>query len=211
MTWTEDHELLSEMFDQMAKTITPTPDGTNLAEFASVESFIGRPVDVPDDPMDPELLETEEHHHPDDGHDHGNAGAKSNYAWGGFQNGRIPADKLVEISKGHRLEAQAAAAWQRMVADAKKDGVNLGLTDSYRSYDQQVSVRRRKGHQVATATPGTSVHGWGRAVDANVNNPKALAWLRANAGRYGWVNPAWAQRKGKSWEPWHWEHVGGEG
>lgn len=140
----------------------------------------------------------------DDGHDHG-AGTTDDHGW---QNGRIPLEELTDIGNGHRLEAKAAAAWQRMVADAAKQGVNLTLTDSYRDFDAQVAVRKNKGHAVATAKPGTSVHGWGRAVDANVRDPKALGWLRANAPRYGWVNPAWAQKSGKSFEPWHWEYKG---
>lgn len=127
-------------------------------------------------------------------------------AWGGHANGRIPASEMVDIGGGHRLEADAATDWKRMVEAARKDGINISITDSYRSYDAQVDVRRRKGHLVATATPGTSNHGWGRAVDANVNDPKTLAWLRQNAHRFGWVNPPWAQKKGKSFEPWHWEY-----
>lgn len=133
----------------------------------------------------------------------------SRHAWGGHANGRIPDDELVSIGGGHRLEADAAGAWTEMVAAAAADGISLSLTDSYRDFDAQVDVRRRKGDQVATATPGTSIHGWGHAVDANVNDGKVLAWLRANAGRFGWVNPEWAQREGKSFEPWHWEYQGG--
>lgn len=128
-------------------------------------------------------------------------------AWGGHQNGRIPASEMTALEKqsNHRLEATAAAKWNKMIADAAKAGIDISITDSYRSYQAQVDVRRRKGHLVATATPGTSNHGWGRATDINVNDPKVLAWLQANAGKYGWVNPDWAKRAGKSYEPWHWE------
>lgn len=136
-------------------------------------------------------------------------GQSSSHAWGGHENGRIPTNLLADIGGGHRLETAAADAWKRMVSAAAADGIRLGITDSYRSYDAQVDVRRRKGDQVATATPGTSVHGWGHAVDANVNDPQTLAWLRANGPRFGWVNPEWAQREGKSYEPWHWEFQGG--
>ena len=31
-------------------------------------------------------------------------------------------------------------------------------------------------------------------------------WLQANAWRWGWVPPAWAEPGGSSPEPWHWEH-----
>lgn len=141
----------------------------------------------------------------------GTTGGKSSsqYAWGGYENGRIPPKALKAIGQGgHKLEATAADAWIAMREAARKDGVNLSLTDSYRSYDQQVATRKNKGHLVATATPGTSVHGWGRAVDANVKDPKALAWLNANGAKYGWIWPKWAQKGGKSWEPWHREFVG---
>lgn len=131
------------------------------------------------------------------------------HAWGGHANGKIPPESMKAVGQGkHRLEAVAADAFATMRAAAAADGVTLKLTDSYRSYDEQVAVRKKKGHVVATATPGTSVHGWGKAIDADVNDPKTLAWLRANAHKYGWVNPPWAQQSGKSYEPWHWQHEG---
>jgi LAS superfamily LD-carboxypeptidase LdcB len=136
--------------------------------------------------------------------------SSSRYAWGGYENGKIPAKALKPIGQGsHRLETTAADAWIAMREAAAKDGIDLSVSDSYRSYDQQVAVRKNKGHLVATARPGTSVHGWGRAVDVKVSDPKALRWLQANAGRFGWMNPAWAQAKGKNHEPWHWEFAGG--
>ena len=63
------------------------------------------------------------------------------------------------------------------------------------------------------AVPGTSVHGWGRAVDLQDSNGKltfdspAYQWLQANAWRWGFVHPAWAEPGGSSPEPWHWEHA----
>ena len=192
-----------------------TADSTMAtADFLGAEQFDS---DEPDDPMEPDELGQETwtddegaSHTADDGHDH-SAGSSSRYAWGDHKNGRIPAKELTAIGQGsHKLETGAAGAWSEMRADAAEDGVTLKLTDSYRTYAQQVSVRKRKGHLVATAKPGTSVHGWGRAVDADVSDAETLAWLRSNASRYGWVNPAWAQRGGKSYEPWHFEWQGGE-
>ena len=136
----------------------------------------------------------------------GTLNTKGSLAWGGHANGRIPKEALEQIGGDHMLEEGAAAEWKRMVADAKRAGVNLSVTDSYRSYEGQVSVRKRKGHLVATAKPGTSNHGWGRALDVNVNDGRTLAWLRANAEKYGFVNPEWARKPGKSYEPWHWEY-----
>lgn len=127
-------------------------------------------------------------------------------AWGGHANGHIPAEAMVDIGGGHRLEKNASKDWNRMVAAAERDGVHIGVTDSYRDYDAQVDVRKRKGHIVATATPGTSNHGWGRALDIDVNDRATLQWLNQNAGKYGFVNPDWAKKAGKSYEPWHWEY-----
>lgn len=144
-----------------------------------------------------------------DGGGGGSSGANvftGSLSWGGHANGRIPAEEMVEIGGGHRLESNAAKDWQRLVAAAAKDGIDISITDSYRSYDAQVDVRRRKGHLVATATPGTSNHGWGRALDINVNDREVLRWLRANGQRFGFVNPEWARKPGKSYEPWHWEY-----
>lgn len=62
------------------------------------------------------------------------------------------------------------------------------------------------------AVPGTSVHGWGRAVDFEdaggelTFGSAGYAWLQANAWRFGFVHPAWAEPGGSSPEPWHWEH-----
>lgn len=142
----------------------------------------------------------------------GTPAKKGSLAWGGYQNGRIPKAALVPVKVGkatHHFEPKAATDFQRMVAAAAAEGVTITLTDSYRDYDAQVSVRARKGGKVATATPGTSVHGWGRAIDVNLKaDPNAFNWLRSNGAKFGWHWPAWAQRKGKSYEEWHWEHYG---
>ncbi|MFH1808868.1 MAG: peptidoglycan-binding protein [Pseudomonadota bacterium] len=120
-----------------------------------------------------------------------------------YGNGRIPRSALSPIGVGnHRLARPAAAAFQRMAADARKAGVNIGVTDSYRSYEAQVDVARRKGlykNGGLAATPGTSKHGWGLAVDVDVNS-KGLNWLRENASKYGFSTiPR---------EPWHWQYGG---
>jgi hypothetical protein len=127
------------------------------------------------------------------------------------QNGRLGNDQLVAVGNGHRLAPGAAEAFKAMQAAAAADGVSITLTDSYRDYDSQVKVRRDKGHKVATATPGTSNHGWGMAIDINMNKPGVKTWLDQNAHRYGYVNPDWAKKAGKSHEPWHWEYGGGGG
>ena len=100
---------------------------------------------------------------------------------------------------GHRLWAPAAENLNKMIEDAKKDGVKIGITDSYRPYDEQVSLAKRKGlysQGGLAAKPGTSEHGWGMAADLDLNG-KALTWMRANASKYGFDENV-------PRETWHW-------
>jgi hypothetical protein len=119
-----------------------------------------------------------------------------------YGNGHIPAAALVPVGQGgHRLSAPAARAWKACVEAARADGIDLTITDSYRTYDQQVDLVRRKGlysNGGFGATPGSSNHGWGLAVDADVTSPQTLNWLRANGWQYGFVEAV-------PREPWHWE------
>ena len=119
-----------------------------------------------------------------------------------FGNGNVPATALTPIRQsGHRLYAPAAAAWDGLVSAAAADGVSIRITDSYRSYDQQVDLVKRKGlysEGGLGARPGTSNHGWGLAVDADVNDARTLDWIRTNGPRFGYVEAV-------PREPWHWE------
>ncbi|MFC3689844.1 M15 family metallopeptidase [Aquipuribacter hungaricus] len=117
-----------------------------------------------------------------------------------YGNGKIPASALKEIGVGqHTLWAPAADAFAKMQAAAKADGITFGVTDSYRSYEAQVDVARRKGlykNGGLAAVPGTSQHGWGMALDLKLDS-KAQAWMRANAERFGFDEST-------PREPWHW-------
>lgn len=134
---------------------------------------------------------------------------KGSLSWGGHANGYIPSDQLAAVEGSLALEPNAAKAFRLMVADAAAEGVTLSITGGYRSYQAQVDLRTRKGHLVSTATPGHSIHGWGRAID--VASGPARDWVQRNGARYGWVWPKWAQRQGtKQWEPWHFEYRRGK-
>jgi len=134
-------------------------------------------------------------------------------AWGGYQNGRIPASALcpVRSAPGLLLECRAAAAFDQLNTAFKAAiGQDIGITDGYRSYDEQVACRAEKGS--LCADPGTSNHGWAKAVDigaccgVNTGSGAAFDWLTTNAARFGWVHPPWAQPGGSKPEPWHWEY-----
>jgi cell wall-associated NlpC family hydrolase len=133
--------------------------------------------------------------------------------WGGYPNGLIPPSALCEIGvAGHRLRCDAAAAWKAMAAAFAADmGTRLCITDSYRTYAAQVKLYGEK--PALAAVPGTSNHGWGLAVDLcggmeSFGTP-AYRWMVANAGRFGWLHPEWADPGNGREEPWHWEYAGG--
>lgn len=124
-----------------------------------------------------------------------------------YGNGQLPAAALESIGQGgHKLYAPAAEAWKGAVAAARADGVDLKVTDSYRSFDQQVDLADRKGlygDGGLAARPGTSNHGWGLAVDIDVSNPSTMAWVKANGYKFGFVEAV-------PREPWHWEYRPGQ-
>lgn len=132
-------------------------------------------------------------------------------AWGGYSNGRIPTSALSAIpwAPGHLLRADATEALTRLNEAYRAEfGADIKITDSYRDYDAQVRVKAQK--PTLAATPGTSNHGWGLALDLGGGietfGTTQHAWMVANAGAYGWVLPSWAQQGGSKPEPWHWEY-----
>lgn len=143
-----------------------------------------------------------------------NVGGDGPGAWGGYENGRIPVELLTQIpwAPGHRLRADAVAALVNMNLEYRAAfGEDIAISDSYRDYDAQVRVKAEKGW--LAATPGTSNHGWALAVDlgggVNRFGTPQHNWMVANAGRFGWVHPSWAQQGGSKPEAWHWEFNGG--
>lgn len=130
----------------------------------------------------------------------------------GRQNGNLDPASLCPLwmAPRHRLRFDAAQAFNRMNRFHRATtGRFLCVTDSYRSYSEQVDVYRRKP-QLA-AVPGTSRHGWGIALDLcggvqRFGTP-AYRWMKAHGPRFGWAHPAWAEPSGSMPEPWHWEYV----
>lgn len=131
----------------------------------------------------------------------------------GFANGLIPLASLGRTKTGHRLRADAAVSYDRMDTAFRRDlGSALGITDAYRDLIAQFAVKAAK--PTLAAKPGTSVHGWGLALDLGSGVPNegsaAHRWMDAHGHEYGWVNPRWAQDHDPdngAHEPWHWEYV----
>jgi cell wall-associated NlpC family hydrolase len=133
-------------------------------------------------------------------------------AWGGYPNGLIPPSALCPLDVGgHALRCDAAAAYRAMSgAFASAFGTPICITDSYRGYASQVRLYGQK--PALAAIPGTSNHGWGLAVDLcggieSFGTPQ-YSWMSANAGRFGFLHPTWADPGRGREEPWHWEYAG---
>ncbi|MEL7977752.1 PASTA domain-containing protein [Isoptericola sp. F-RaC21] len=128
----------------------------------------------------------------------------------GYANGRIPTSVLcpLDFAPGHMLRCDAAEQLSALSKEYEKEfGVPIPMTDSYRSLDLQIRVKAIKGW--LAATPGTSNHGWGLAVDLgypiSTFTSAEHAWMRVHAPDYGWDNPSWARSTGSKPEPWHFE------
>lgn len=100
----------------------------------------------------------------------------------------------------------------RAVADANAEGVPLGIRSWYRTAGEQAAIRRRKnadgtggGKRVAQRH---SMHEDALAVDFS-GGPRAIAWMAANAPRYGMVQAPWPG--GSQADPVHFEPIGARG
>jgi D-alanyl-D-alanine carboxypeptidase len=140
-------------------------------------------------------------------------GTCSAIADGSYANGFLPPEMLcpLQTAPGQQLAAQAAPAFDRMSEAYRVDTGNyLCVTDSYRSYEEQVRLFAEKPS--LAATPGRSKHGWGLAVDfcGGIEHAGTAAslWMQNNAPSFGWIHPAWAETSGSKPEAWHWEYVG---
>ncbi|QTE29750.1 M15 family metallopeptidase [Pengzhenrongella sicca] len=128
-------------------------------------------------------------------------------------NGEIPADVLCAPSFAPKalLRCDAVPALEELdAAFARKFGRHLSIVSSYRTYDEQVTVKALRGGLAASA--GTSNHGLGIAVDfanfGSVGDFTAVSylWMKDNASEFGWFHPALMEAGGSGpLEPWHWE------
>ena len=160
-------------------------------------------------------------------------------------NGKLPASLLRRISPSGQMHHRAAKSWEVLRELAAKEGLDLVHVGDYRPYHQQLSlfksrmkpfpnakkttqtVRTFNGEKwylhngAPVATPGTSNHGWGLAIDAAVKTrgkrggvvsittkPRiakrsGLEFLLAEAESLGW---SWELQS----EPWHIRYVAGD-
>lgn len=127
-------------------------------------------------------------------------------------NGALADHSLCELwQAGEYLRPDAAMSLSALnEAFRASFGRELCLVASYRDLDTQYELKASRGY--FAASPGTSMHGWGLAIDLcskETGDSEVFSWLWANAPSYGWQNPSWAQLGGSKYEPWHWEFVSG--
>ena len=138
--------------------------------------------------------------------------------------------KLVELDKcsdgGHYLAEDAKLAYDKLCAASIKDGMKLGVTSSYRSYQSQQDVYatylKSNGKEYVNqyvATPGYSEHQTGLALDvkSNVSSPfkttKEYKWMMENSYKYGFIlryPEGKVELTGYNPEAWHFRYVGEE-
>ena len=140
----------------------------------------------------------------------------------------IPDDyemQLVAIGK-FKMDATCADKMQKMIDEAKADGVTLKINNTYRSKQKQQSMwetRRVKymgqGMTLAeanayigrsVAVPGTSEHQTGLGVDI-MGSQKVYDWLAKNSWKYGFILRYPDDKMdvtGIIYEPWHFRYVG---
>ena len=115
-------------------------------------------------------------------------------------NGRFPNSELAEIPGG-RLAKEAAANW---LALRRLGGRELGVwiapigpRGSYRGYADQEYFWNlyRSGRGNLAARPGTSNHGWGRAVDLAAP-PSMRPVIDHFGAAYGW---RWGEARSENW------------
>jgi len=140
----------------------------------------------------------------------------------GQSNGEVDPSQLVLVEGPCKAARAAGPSLARLLAAARGDHVALGTEVCYRPRERQVVLSGNAcsaGNCACAGPPGHSMHGWGKAVDfldggrpmVSVSSP-GYRWLKANAARYGWNHPGWAEPGGSPCpETWHWEWVGDGG
>ncbi len=94
------------------------------------------------------------------------------------------------------MRPDVAAAFDRMAAAARRDGLALSITSAFRSDAEQARLFAANPNPKWVAPPGTSLHRY--ATELDLGPPAAYAWLKANARGFGFIHRY-------AWEPWHYE------
>lgn len=137
--------------------------------------------------------------------------------------------QLPSVSGPHELRREAAAELAALFDAAAKDGFELFVKSSYRSYQTQNTMYQNRLERYGrddgvVARPGTSDHQTGLGVDV-LNREWSLKdgmtpafgdtaearWMEANCARFGFIIRYLSEKQqitGIIYEPWHLRYVG---
>lgn len=137
---------------------------------------------------------------------------------------------LLNPSSQIKLQPPAQIAVNQMIAQAKSEGVQLGMASAFRSIEDQnhlfFDVKAERGQNSKTraevsAPPGYSEHHTGYAVDfideskpgthteKSFETTPAYQWLQKNAPAYNFeLSFPQDPNSPVGYEPWHWRYVG---
>jgi hypothetical protein len=102
--------------------------------------------------------------------------------------------------QGEGMRPDVAAAYDRMAASARADGLALLVVSGFRSDAEQAALFAAHPDPKWVAPPGQSLHRC--ATELDLGPETAYGWLATNASRFGFV-----QRY--SWEAWHFGFTAG--
>jgi hypothetical protein len=120
--------------------------------------------------------------------------------------------------------------WMKSQGFKGENGIYVTINSAFRTIAIQKAVKSNRGK--AAATPGSSRHGWGIAIDFqfkdkngqnisnyvnkvpnnsvgfDINKNPAILWLFDNSYRFGWIIPPELRVGASLDEFWHWEYHG---
>jgi peptidoglycan hydrolase-like protein with peptidoglycan-binding domain len=122
----------------------------------------------------------------------------------GYINGVARNITVTPVGNGEYLRTDAARAFLKMQASAKRAGISLSATSGFRTMAEQKHLYAlwQAGQGNLAARPGFSNHQGGIAMDVggvNGYQTAAYSWLSRNAKRFGFVNDVGG-------EYWHWTY-----
>jgi hypothetical protein len=159
----------------------------------------------------------------------GNITTKTIPLVGGVKNFKLGTSENILLSEAIPPLVKMLNAWVKWMKSngfSGSDGNYAYITSVFRDYEKQVEIKKEYGS--AAATPGTSPHGWGIAIDLQffkkngtlIPNKKnsinafdtdfnpAIKWLYDNSYVYGFVLPFGLRNGNGLEEHWHFEYHG---
>ena len=145
--------------------------------------------------------------------------------------------ELKAIGSGSSIDARAYDDYRNMIQAAKKEGVYIYVTSSYRDLEKQITLYDKKVESYVmqgysyedakkqagqvVAVPGTSEHHLGlaldlvsseyRRLDEKQEHTKGFQWLKEHSWEYGFIlryPNGETEITGIIYEPWHFRYVG---